>query len=321
MATKKFIYNYETCRFEPLTVRGKLLRKKISIFLILALGIAIGTYYATISKLDTVSAIRLAQRNEQLKFNWNVLTKRVKSAQKKLTTYIEKDDQNYRVILDREPLESTIREAGVGGSERINANTLEDFPYILKGYETVEKIKYQTEVEIQSYDELEQLLDHKLKAWAARPAIQPINNKQLDRLHLTYGLRLHPIFKIVREHKGLDFAAARNTPVYATGDGVITHAYYSESFGKVVFIDHGFDFESRYAHLNNFAVKTGDRVKRGQIIGYVGNTGHSVSDHLHYEILCKGEHVNPINFFQRNLSNAEYQKLIDTHSENTTSLD
>ncbi|HYG02629.1 MAG TPA: M23 family metallopeptidase [Chryseosolibacter sp.] len=321
MARKKFIYNNDTCRFEPFYVRGRLFWKRVSVFVGLALMIAAGTYYATITKLDTLSELRLAQRNEDLKFKWSVLTKRVKSAQKKLAGYIEKDDHNYRVILDRQPLEPTIREAGVGGSERYNVRALEAFPYILKGYETLKKIKYQTDVEIQSYQELEKLLDYKLMSWAARPAIQPINNTQLDRLHLTFGLRLHPIFKIVREHKGLDFAAPRNTPVYSSGDGVITHAYYSESFGKVVFIDHGFDFESRYAHLNDFAVTVGDSVKRGQIIGYVGNTGHSVSDHLHYEILFKGDHVNPINFFQRNLSNAEYQKLIDTHSENITSLD
>lgn len=321
MAKKKFIYNKETCRFEPFYVRGKLLRKRILLFVALAFSLAAGTYYATISKLETLSELRLAQKNEALKFNWAVLNKRVKAVQKELAAYIEKDDHNYRVILDRQPLEATIREAGVGGSERYDAASLKDYPYILSGYETLRKIKYQASVEIQSYDELERLLDNKLKAWAARPAIQPINNTQLTRLHLTYGLRLHPIFKIVREHNGLDFAAPRNTPVYSSGDGIVTHAYHSESFGKVVFIDHGFDFESRYAHLNDFAIKMGDRVKRGQIIGYVGNTGHSVSDHLHYEILFKGEHVNPINFFERNLSNAEYQKLIDTHSENTTSLD
>jgi murein DD-endopeptidase MepM/ murein hydrolase activator NlpD len=123
------------------------------------------------------------------------------------------------------------------------------------------------------------------------------------------------------EHKGLDFSAAHGTPVYATGDGEVKLAYFSSTYGNVIYLDHGYNYETRYAHLSNYAVKPGDKVKRGQIIGYVGDTGTSVGPHLHYEVLYGGQHVNPINFFQRDLSNEEYQKLIDAGSKNSNSLD
>jgi murein DD-endopeptidase MepM/ murein hydrolase activator NlpD len=138
---------------------------------------------------------------------------------------------------------------------------------------------------------------------------------------MTYGARFHPLFKVWKEHKGLDFSAKEGTPVYATGDGQVLNAYVSDSYGKVVFINHGYGFETRYAHMSRFAVIPGEPVKRGQVIGYVGDTGYSSGPHLHYEVLYQGEHVNPINFFQQDLSNSEYQKLIETEDKNALPLD
>jgi len=165
------------------------------------------------------------------------------------------------------------------------------------------------------------LADDRVEMWASRPAIQPINNKELDRLHMTYGTRFHPIFHVFKEHKGLDFTASKGTPVYATGDGRIGTAHYSDSYGNVIYLIHGHDYETRYAHLSQFNVQEGQRVKRGQVIGCVGSTGTSVSAHLHYEVLYKGQHVNPINFFQRDLSNKEYEKLIEIGSRQFHALD
>ena len=179
----------------------------------------------------------------------------------------------------------------------------------------------QLEVEEQSFDELSKVVEAKRTMWASRPAIQPIDNKDLIRLHTIFGMRKHPLLGYVRPHKGLDFTADNGTPVYATGDGRIATSYYSNSYGNVVYINHGFDFETRYAHLQKYIVEAGDYVKRGQIIGYVGNTGTSVSSHLHYEVLYKNEQINPINFFQRDLNNQEYERLIKIGSANNASLD
>ena len=156
--------------------------------------------------------------------------------------------------------------------------------------------------------------------WASRPAIQPINNKDLKQLHTIFGMRMHPILGYVRPHNGLDFTAPHGSPVYATGDAVVMYTGFS-TYGNVIYLDHGFGFETRYAHLTRYVVEPGQVIKRGQIIGYVGNTGLSAAPHLHYEVHYKNVAINPINFFQRDLSNKEYEKLIELGSKSTTSLD
>ncbi|MBK5278117.1 MAG: M23 family metallopeptidase, partial [Bacteroidia bacterium] len=143
----------------------------------------------------------------------------------------------------------------------------------------------------------------------------------LMHLHTSFGMRFHPLLGFVRPHKGLDFTAPKGSPVYATGDGKVEYAEHSISYGQVVYLNHGYNFQTRYAHLSQFIVARGEKVKRGQVIGYVGNSGLSVSDHLHYEVLYDGIQINPINFFQRDLSNKEYEKLIEVGSRETISLD
>jgi murein DD-endopeptidase MepM/ murein hydrolase activator NlpD len=321
MAANRFKYNPATCRYEPHRIRGPLWWKKFAVFMLLSFLLALAGFFITVKHFQTLHELTLDDQNNRLRISWNIMHKRILIAREKLAGLVEKDDKNYRVILDTEPLAPPIREAGFGGSEKFDVRSISQYPYILNDFRSIEKLQRQAEVELQSYAELEEILDQKMLSWAARPAIQPISNGDLKRLHLTFGLRPHPLLAIVREHKGLDFAADLGAPVYATGDGVVAMAYFSGSYGNVIFVAHESDYESRYAHLSKFAVGVGEKVKRGQLIGYVGNTGYSVAPHLHYEILYKGQHVNPIHFFQRNLSNEEYQKLIEVGSENVISLD
>lgn len=321
MARTKFRYNPETCRYEPFYVKGKALRKRIFVFMFLSFMLAAGGYFWLKNYFETVDELLLEQKNQALRIEWDILHQRVKQVSENLAHFIDKDDNNYRVILDSPPLSPSIREAGVGGSEKINHKLLNDFPEVLREYSAVEKLQHQVEVEVQSYKEINQMLDRKIAIWAAKPAIQPLSNKDLTYLHTTYGSRMHPILGFIRGHKGLDFSADIGTPVYATGDGRVKNAYYSESFGNVIFIDHLYGYETRYAHLSRFNVKNGQQVKRGEVIGYVGNTGLSGGPHLHYEVLYQDEHVNPINFFQRDLNNKEYEKLIELASHPQPPLD
>jgi hypothetical protein len=321
MGKTRYRYNHASCRYEPVYNSGRAFRKRFFVFTACSCLVASLAYFVAVQYLESLDEIQLKGKNEELKISWHILHHRIENAQQQLAELIQKDDHNYRVILDSHPLPASIREAGIGGSEKFNLALFQDFPYLVSDHISVEKLRHQLEVEVQSFQELSRILDQKLVAWATRPAIQPVNNTQLEKLHMVYGLRLHPIFKVWMDHKGLDFAAAHGTPVYATGDGKVSMAYFSDSYGKVVYLDHGFDFESRYAHLSDFAVSAGQNVKRGQLVGYVGNTGNSVAPHLHYEILFMGQHVNPVNFFQRDLSTQEYQKLIDAGSENRSSLD
>jgi murein DD-endopeptidase MepM/ murein hydrolase activator NlpD len=321
MARTKFRYNPYTCRYEPYYVKGKVLRKRFFMFLFLSLAVAAGGYRWLNSYFETLDELLLAEKNRALKVEWDILHQRVERANQKLAEFIDKDDHNYRVILDSNPLEPSIREAGVGGSEKINHKILRDFPAILHEYQAIEKLQHQLDVEVQSYSEIDKMLDAKIAMWAAKPAIQPLSNEDLTYLHIKYGPRMHPILGFIREHKGLDFSADIGTPVYATGDGKVKTAYYSESLGNVIFIDHLFGYETRYAHLSKFRVDNGQEVKRGEIIGYVGDTGLSGGPHLHYEVLYHGEHINPINFFQRDLNNQEYEKLIEMASKHHAPLD
>jgi len=321
MAKIKYRYNPETCKYEPWYLKGKQLRTRVLSFIGVSFGIAVAGYIGYFMNYGSLQEIVLSKKNQTLKAEWQILEEQITHSYGELHDLTEKDDNNYRVILDSSPLQPSIREAGIGGSEKLDDAALKQYPTIRNNYIALQNLEHRVEVELQSFEELNRMLKERTAMWASRPAIQPISNKQLDQLHLTYGTRFHPIFHRYLQHKGLDFAAPRGTPVYATGDGKIAMAYFSGSYGNVIYLNHGYDYETRYAHLSAFAIKEGDHVKRGQVIGYVGNTGNSVASHLHYEVLYKGDHVNPINFFQRDLSNKEYEKLLELASKQNEVLD
>lgn len=319
MAKVDYIYNPKTCRYEPVFVTSQILLRRLGRFMGISFMVGVVGLLIFNANYPSVDETMLLSRNDALYGEWNVLNKKLDKASIELSALEQTDDHNYRVILDLEPLGQSVREAGVGGREKENAGI--KYVLIKNGYEKAGKIQNRLDIEIQSFEQLQKELAYKERMWASRPAIQPLSNEDLTYLHTTYGLRKHPILGYWREHKGLDFTAPQGSPVYATGDGNIEEAHFSDSYGQVVYIDHGFGFETRYAHMTEFIVKKGEKVKRGQIIGYVGNTGLSYSTHLHYEVLFKGHQINPINFFQRDLSNKEYEKLVELGGIATTALD
>lgn len=316
----RYIYNKETCAYERYQLKGRSLRNRALVILSLSFVLATGGYFTFLKYSKPLDLLEVERRNINLTTAWMLLNYRLAENENKLRVYAEEDDQNYRVILDASPLSQTERQAGVGGAVR-KTKEIEQHKLISQTFDRALHLNNQLTVQNESFDELQKLLDRKLKQWASRPAIQPIDNKDLIKLYTTYGMRLNPVLGIWRPHKALDFKATAGTPIYATGDGVVQVAHYSDSYGNVVYLNHGFDFETRYAHMTHFIVGEGERVKRGQVIGYVGNTGTSAGDHLHYEVLYKGDQINPINFFQRDLSNKEYKKLLELAKNDNTSLD
>lgn len=321
MRKRTFIYNPETCQYEPVFVSGNQFMRKVGIFLGFSLVAALALFFWYINNFTPIGEQYLEDENFTLRAEWKQIEEHIAQANHNLDELISQDDHNYRVILDLQPLSPNERYAGTGGAKPPYFDEVQQYTLIAATYKRFEKLKHQLDVEQQSYEELSKTADRKLAMWASRPAIQPIDNKDLTRLHTIFGMRFHPLLGYVRPHKGLDFTAPHGTPVYATGDGRVDNSYYSSSYGNVIYLNHGFGFETRYAHLSKYIVQPGDKVKRGQIIGYVGNTGTSVSDHLHYEVLFQGEHINPINFFQRDLSNQEYEKLIVQGEKEIISLD
>jgi murein DD-endopeptidase MepM/ murein hydrolase activator NlpD len=307
MARQQYRYNPSTFEYELILPSAKLFAKRLAFFVILGLLAALPAAHWYIQKYNSLQEQHLIQVNDHLTQKWNKLDYEITRAYSELDNLAKKDDHYYRTLLDLAPLDNSIRAAGVGGTERglMDANS---YQIINTNHDRLEKLKKQIEVARQSFEQLKETTDIKNTMLASRPAIQPINKKQLRKLHLTFGMRMHPIFNVMMDHKGLDITAAFGTPVYATADGRISMAYFSQSYGNVVFIDHGFNYETRYAHLQKFKVKPGNYVKRGEVIGYVGNSGVSTAPHLHYEVFHKGTAVNPVYFFQRDLKQEEYQK-------------
>ena len=318
MAKLTYIYNPDTCKYEPIVVTPKQLGNDLLRFLGISLLIGIGGLVYVMVQMPPLDETIQQQKNQELKAEWRTLNRQIEKESDRLLALEKNDDENFRVILDLEPLSATQREAGVGGREKESASI--PFSLIKKAYEKTEKIINRLDIQDQSMNQLKNELLKKEKMWAARPAIQPINNKDLTQLHTIFGMRMHPILGYIRPHNGLDFTAPMGSPVYATGDGAVMYTGFS-TYGNVIYLDHGFGFETRYAHLTKYIVEPGQFVKRGQIIGYVGNTGLSHGPHLHYEVHYKNTPINPINFFQRDLSNKEYEKLIELGSRSNISLD
>ena len=234
-----------------------------------------------------------------------------------------RDDNIYRTIFEAEPVSRNERLAGIGGSERFKRlNQLDNAELVKNTAMKLELVKRKMVVQSKSYDEVSELVKDKEKLLAHTPAIQPVSNKQLDRISSGFGYRIHPVYKVPKLHEGIDFTAPRGTDVYATADGVVEEANVSaRGYGNEIVINHGYGYKTRYAHLTSFKVRRGQQVKRGELIGYVGNTGLSTAPHLHYEVEKDGLKVNPINFFYNDLAPEEYLRVIELANQSNQSYD
>jgi hypothetical protein len=324
MARIRYYYDTETCKYERVkTSKTDIVLNFLGI-LSLTLAMAVGLLILFSNYFESPKELLLKNQVKELEFYYENLNQKVTSLEGLLSDMEYRDDNIYRVVLGAEPIEKSIREAGIGGAGRyedILAKNIIHKDVIIDLSERVDKLRRKMYIESKSHDEIVLKAENKEKLFAAIPAIQPVANKQLVALVSGFGMRVHPIYKVKKMHTGIDFAAAIGTPIYATADGVIDEVQVSFSgYGKMVEIDHGFGYRTRYAHMHGFAVRKGQRVKRGELIGYVGNTGLSTAPHLHYEVLINGVQVNPVHYFFNDLNPAEYEKIIDLASIENQSL-
>ncbi len=235
----------------------------------------------------------------------------------------DRDENIYRVILEADPIPIEIRKAGFGGADRYAK--LEGYKSSNLVIETAKKldiIHSQLVVQSKSFDEVFELAKNKEDMLASIPAIQPVRNTDLRRLSSYYGYRTDPIYKVRKFHPGIDFSAPIGTEIYSTGDGVVTKITRSRrGYGNRLTIDHGYGYETMYAHIEEFKVRKGQKVKRGQLIATVGNTGKSTAPHLHYEIRKDNKRVNPIYYFFNDLTPEEYEEVLGLSVLPTQSLD
>ncbi len=232
-----------------------------------------------------------------------------------------RDDQIYRVIFEAEPLARSVRDAAYGGVDRYEQfDGFDNSEIIASTMMRVDQLARQLVVQSKSYDEVYEMAKDKTDMLASIPAIVPIE-KGTQRLVSGYGPRIHPIYKTLRMHSGVDFTAPTGTPIYAPGNGVVKVVERNRhGYGMRIIVDHGYGYETLYAHLSKFNVKRGQKVKRGEIIGYVGNTGVSTAPHLHYEVIRHGKKINPVNYFFNDLSPEEFEYIIEVASRVNQSL-
>ncbi len=323
MAKRKFIYDPETLSYKQVETSSK------AWIMVFMAGLIVGVL-AVIILLSSPNAYfqtprekNLIRENENLKLNYAILDKKLQKIQLVLNDIKQRDNNIYRTIFEADPISDEIRQAGFGGVDLYkNLEGKPNADLIKKSMAEADKIEKQLVVQSKSFDEVVKLAKSKEKMLAHLPAIQPVENKDLKRMASGYGWRIHPILKTRRFHYGMDFTAKTGTPIYATADGVVKHAgWKANGYGKHVVINHGFGYETLYGHMSKVAVKNGQKVKRGQVIGYVGNTGLSAGPHCHYEVHVNGKKVNPINFYYNDLTPEMYTRLRKMAKEENQSLD
>lgn len=320
----KYYYDTETCKYERIKTRtSDVILNALGIFA-LTLIVAIGMIFLWIEYLPSPQEVILRNQVQEQDYLIQQMDKEIGVLREAVASIENRDDNIYRIVLGAEPIGMSVRDAGVGGTDRYAY--IEDMGLPLEDkvvdlFSQVDKLKRKVYIEMKSMDEIEQLAANKEKLYAAIPAIQPVSNEQLLALASGFGMRIHPVYKVKKMHTGIDFAAPIGTPIYATADGTIAEVSVRFSgYGKMVEIDHGFGYRTRYAHMHDFVVRQGQRVKRGELIGYVGDTGLSTAPHLHYEVLMNGTQINPVHYFFNDLTPGEYEKIIELASVENQSL-
>jgi murein DD-endopeptidase MepM/ murein hydrolase activator NlpD len=324
MGKVQYYYNPETCNYEEVRPSRRRILRNVGLYLLTALVIAASALYVLSHYYPSPKETRLSLEKENLQYKWKLLEKESEN----LDLLIEAlwlHDEEMRRILELDSLPSEIRTAGFGGSNGYASLMDQRLIFeekIISAYNQMEKLRAQLNIQDASFDTLMQHAMERDKFWASIPAIQPVENKDLRRLSTVYGMRLHPIHNKWMPHKGFDFMGKIGVPIYATGDGTIKLAQMTYGgFGNLIIIDHGYNYETRYAHLSAFNVKKGQTIKRGELIGYMGNSGLSKGPHLHYEVLKDGVQVNPIGFFELEMSPEAFAELLVQAKKETIPLD
>jgi len=323
MARTKYIFNTKTLAYEEL--RRSKAEKTFRTFLFLTTALALSIVLIVLSFMffESPKERMLKREVAQYELQNKIINKRLDQMQVVLDELSDKDDNIYRIIFEAEPIPKEIRKAGYGGVDRYAKLEGYDNTEILKETANkLDKIASQIYVQSKSFDDVYEMAKNKEEMLASIPAIQPVKNTDLKRIASYYGYRIDPIYKVKKFHSGLDFSAPKGTPVFSTGNGVVVKTKKSKrGYGNTVEIDHGYGYTTFYAHNSEVLVKKGEKVKRGQIIAKVGNTGKSTAPHLHYEVRKNKRAINPIYYFFNDITPEEYELLLDFSKRPSQSLD
>ena len=306
-----YIYNPKTRTYDRVypTVRQRAL--SIARRLFVGMGLGAASFIILLLIFGSPSEKELRIENSRLLAQYNVLSHRLDEALGVMSDIQQRDDNLYRVMLQADPIADPVRKAGYGGTNRYEElMDMANADLVVNTTQKMDMLDRQLYIQSQSFDEVVALCKEHDDMLKCIPAIQPVSNKDLKKTASGYGVRVDPIYKTTKFHEGMDFSANIGTPIYATGNGTVTKAGWQSGYGRVVVINHGYGYETLYAHMNKINVRVGQKVTRGEVIGEVGNTGKSTGPHLHYEVHVKGRVVNPVNYYFMDLNADDYDRMI-----------
>ncbi len=310
MARQEYKFDPKQLSLNPVQRSLKKIILRVGSYVLLSLSIGTLGFFLTTGIVQTPREKNLRSQNEKLMNLYESLDERLDVYDRTLSSLRVLDDSIYRSLIGKNPLPWSIREAGVGGIDPGDALNLSNYPNrVVSTAQKINSLESHLKIQENSYkDVLKEAFKNQDKM-NHLPAIMPIYNENLLATGSGFGMRLHPMLNVWRPHEGIDFYAFTGTDVFATADGYARAVHVSETFGNVILIDHGYGIKTLYAHLSKFRVKRGERVKRGQVIGEVGNTGLSKGQHLHYEVHVNGIETDPVNYFFKDLTPEEYREV------------
>ena len=319
----KYYYNTNTLRYEKLEtpLRVKLLR--IFGFIAAAFVTAALISYFAFQFIGSPNEKILRTQNENLRYRYKELNDRVKSIQQQMLELEKRDNQVYRAIFEANPIPDSARARELEMQLEINTvENMKDNELVSSIMQALNNISSRMQIQTSSYTEIDKLVSNKELLLSHTPAIQPVSNKDLNRIASGYGYRIDPIYKTAKFHAGLDFTAPQGTPIYATADGAATIAGNTgNGYGNHVIINHGYGYETLYGHMVRVKVRPGEKVKRGEVIGWIGSTGKSTGPHCHYEVHKNGEKIDPVYFFYNDLSPEQFDLLLKRAAASNQSMD
>lgn len=319
----KYYYNTHTLRYEKLVTPLRVTLLRIFGFIAAALVTSIIISYFAFQFVGSPTEKILQAQNERLSDRYQVLSAQLKSIQADMAELEKRDNEVYRSIFEAKPIPDSARAQALEQQQEIaKVEGMRQGELINSINKSIQNLSSRIKAQTVSYNELAGLMNNKEKLLASTPAIQPVANKDLNRIASGFGYRIDPIYKTVKMHAGLDFSAPQGTPIYATADGTIMVAgNIGNGYGNHVVIDHGYGYQTLYGHMVRVKASRGQRVKRGDLIGYVGSTGKSTGPHCHYEVHKNGQKLDPVYFFYNDLSPQQFDELLKRAASSNQSFD
>lgn len=323
MSKVKYYYDSETLSYRRIQRKKRTTLKYVLVFLLAAALFGFMFILILNQYFESPKEKALVRELQNMQLQYELLNKKMDEAFTVLESVEERDNAIYRLYFEANPIPDEQRRQGFGGVNRYKKfEGYDNSKMIIEANKKVDILQKSIVVQSKSLDEIALLAENKELFLATIPAIQPVKNEDLTRMASGYGYRTDPFTKVRKFHYGMDFTAPRGTPIYATGDGVVKRAdSRATGYGRHIRIDHGYGYVSLYAHMYKYNVRKNQKVKRGDIIGFVGSSGRSEAPHLHYEIFKDGIRINPINFYYGNLSAKEFSELLEKASLENQSLD